>query len=161
LLDGHPSWRGDKSQTGFDEDGQRKALARGSHEDTALGADPRRHGTRPARTAKIASPRASLVKYLDTSFLIDLLRESSRRHPGRASVFLRTVADDDLRIDVHVVCELFAGAELSIAPAVERHQIQPLLADLHIVYPADRFAAEYGRLFAAPGFATPRRLLSR
>src|SRR5437867_2619843 len=29
LSDGHPSWHGDKSQTGFGEDGHRKALARG------------------------------------------------------------------------------------------------------------------------------------
>jgi tRNA(fMet)-specific endonuclease VapC len=88
------------------------------------------------------------VKYLDTSFLIDLLRESNRRQPGPASFFLRAVADDDLRIDVHVVCELLAGAELANRSTVERERVEQLIAGMRIVYPDDRFPAMYGRLFA-------------
>lgn len=96
------------------------------------------------------------MKHLDTSFLIDLLRESRHRQAGRATFFLETVADDDLRVDVHVVCELLVGAELSNHPSIERQRIEQLIARLRIVYPDQRFPAVYGHVFGAQERARQR-----
>jgi hypothetical protein len=41
------------------------------------------------------------VIHLDTTFLVDLLREA-RRGPGSAIAFLETVEDQELAISVHV-----------------------------------------------------------
>ena len=44
--------------------------------------------------------------HLDTSFVVDLLREVARGAEGRASRFLETVPDEELGISVFVACEL-------------------------------------------------------
>lgn len=52
--------------------------------------------------------------HLDTSFLVDLLRETSRNRPDGAVRFIDGLdADEVLGISVFVLCELMAGAELS------------------------------------------------
>ena len=86
--------------------------------------------------------------YLDTSFLVDLLRESGHG-VGPATRFLDERADEDLCISVLVSCELSAGAELSVRPSVERQKIEHLCSALRIVYPDERFAPTYGRLLSA------------
>lgn len=86
--------------------------------------------------------------HLDTSFLVDLLRETSRGRPGTASARLRELEDEELAISVYVACELQAGAELSQAPAAERGRIAALCAGLEIVLPDLQFPARYGALLA-------------
>lgn len=87
--------------------------------------------------------------HLDTSFLVDLLREAARGSEGLASRFLATVRDEELGISVFVACELAAGAAMSTRPTQERRRVDQLCAGLHIEYPDERFPAAYGSLLAS------------
>ena len=86
--------------------------------------------------------------HLDTSFLVDLLREQARRRPDRATSFLEANAGEHLRVGVHAVCELWAGAELARESAAERRRVRRLCAALDVAYPDDRFPLVYGRVLA-------------
>jgi tRNA(fMet)-specific endonuclease VapC len=86
--------------------------------------------------------------HLDTSFLVDLLREAAKGAPGAASGFLEESGDEELWISVHVACELHAGAELSARPPQERQRVLKLLSGLQVAYPDEHFAPTYGRLLA-------------
>ena len=88
--------------------------------------------------------------HLDTSYLVDLLRERRRDRFGPASTYLAGLPEDDvLAVSVHVVCELMAGAHAAGAPSGEVDRLSRLCEALVIRYPDERFAAEYGRLLAA------------
>jgi tRNA(fMet)-specific endonuclease VapC len=90
------------------------------------------------------------VIHLDTSYLVDLLRERRRDRLGPASTYLEGLPEDDvLAVSVHVVCELMAGAHAAGAPSGEVDRLSRLCEALVIRYPDERFAAEYGRLLAA------------
>ena len=87
--------------------------------------------------------------HLDTTFLVDLLREQRRDQFGPALTYLESLPEDGvLGVSVHVICELMAGAHAAGAPAGERDRIARLCEALVIRYPDERFAAEYGRLLA-------------
>jgi tRNA(fMet)-specific endonuclease VapC len=88
------------------------------------------------------------VTHLDTSFLVDLLRETAKGSDGPARRKLTNLADEELWVSVHVACELRAGAELSTTPEVERAKVDTLLGGVQIAYPDERFAPAYGRLLA-------------
>lgn len=88
--------------------------------------------------------------HLDTSYLIDLLRETTRDRPGPALEFIEGLdANESLAVSVHVVCELRAGAELSRSALREHEEVDRLLGGLVVAYPDARFAPAYGRLLAA------------
>ncbi len=88
--------------------------------------------------------------HLDSSFLIDLMREQVRERPGSAFECIESLDPAELLgVSVHVACELRAGAELSRRPLAEHEALDHLLAGLHVVYPDQRFASAYARLFAA------------
>lgn len=88
--------------------------------------------------------------HLDTSFLIDLLRETSAGKPGAALELMESLDPAELLgVSVHVVCELRAGAELSRHPLREHEALDDLLSGLLVSYPNDRFAPAYARLLAA------------
>jgi tRNA(fMet)-specific endonuclease VapC len=90
------------------------------------------------------------VIHLDTSFLIDLLRETSAGKPGAALDLIESLDPAELLgVSVHVVCELRAGAELSRHPLREHEALDQLLSGLLVSYPDDRFAPAYARLLAA------------
>ncbi len=86
--------------------------------------------------------------HLDTSFLIDLLREARRGQGGPGSRRLDELADVELRVSVHVLCELFAGVEPSGRRAEERAAVEVLTAGFEVVFPGAGFAPTYGRLLA-------------
>ena len=87
--------------------------------------------------------------HLDTTFLVDLLREQRRDRFGPASTWLEQLPDDKvLAVSVHVVCELMAGAHASGAPHGEVDRLARLCQALVVQYPDERFAPEYGRLLA-------------
>lgn len=88
--------------------------------------------------------------HLDTTFLIDLERETSRDRPGAAFEFLESLdASEILAVSVHVICELRAGAELTRRPLETHEALDRLFSCLLVVYPDDRFAPAYARLLAA------------
>lgn len=86
--------------------------------------------------------------HLDTSFLVDLLREEARGKRGAASNLLDRLGDDELALSVFVTCELLAGAELSTHPQRERRNVERLCSGLRVDFPDERFAPAYGRLLA-------------
>jgi tRNA(fMet)-specific endonuclease VapC len=88
------------------------------------------------------------VTHLDTSYLIDLLREAARGEDGPATARLEGLADEELGVSLHVLCELHAGAELSGDPARERSRVESLVRPLALSVPDERFPAAYGRLLA-------------
>ena len=88
--------------------------------------------------------------HLDTSFLVDLLREHRRNRFGPAASYLEGLPDDEvLGVSVHVVCELMAGVYAAGAPAGELDRLVRLCDALVVRYPDERFAREYGRLLGA------------
>jgi predicted nucleic acid-binding protein len=88
--------------------------------------------------------------HLDSSFLIDLLRETARGKPGPALEFIEALDPREiLGVSVHVVCELRAGAELSRAALQEHEALDHLLSGLLVSFPDDRFAPAYARVVAA------------
>jgi len=90
------------------------------------------------------------VIHLDTTFLVDLLREQRRRQFGQASTYLEQLPEGEvLGVSVHVVCELMAGAHASGAPSGEVDRLTRLCEALVVHCPDERFAPEYGRLLAA------------
>lgn len=87
--------------------------------------------------------------HLDSSFLIDLLRETSKQQPGGAFELIESLDQHEvLGVSVHVVCELRAGAELAKKALVEHEVLDQLLSGLLVSYPDDRFPPMYGRLLA-------------
>ena len=87
------------------------------------------------------------MSFLDTSFLIDLLREEKRRARGPAHQKLEQLSFTPVRLSLFVVCELEAGVSLS-ASKKERGQIQLLCQHCEVVYPDDRLAPIYGNVLA-------------
>lgn len=89
------------------------------------------------------------MTHLDTSFLVDLLREAARdEDDGPAHRALDRLADEELAVSVHVACELRAGAALARDPEREGDRVTALLKALHVVHTTDRFAGVYGELLA-------------
>jgi tRNA(fMet)-specific endonuclease VapC len=86
--------------------------------------------------------------HLDTSFLIDFLRESDRGDPGPASRLLGEIRDEELGISVFVASELAAGAALSKRPA-EKRKVERICSSLTVSYPDERFPAAYASLLSA------------
>jgi tRNA(fMet)-specific endonuclease VapC len=90
------------------------------------------------------------VIHLDSAFVIDLLRESSTGRPGAALEFIESLDPAEvLAISVHVACELRAGVELARQPIRELEALDEVIGGLLVVYPDDRFAPLYGRVYAA------------
>lgn len=86
--------------------------------------------------------------HLDTSFLVDLMREASRGRIGPATSLLRTLQSEELAISIHVACELHAGADLSGNPAEEHRKVETLCRGLEVVTPGETFPRIYGTLLA-------------
>jgi tRNA(fMet)-specific endonuclease VapC len=83
------------------------------------------------------------VIHLDTSFLVDLLREQRRRTTGPAHAALEVMADDPLGVSVFALCELEAGIAASTQPDRERAAVQALTEAVTAVYPNGRFPIVY------------------
>jgi len=89
------------------------------------------------------------VIHLDTSFLVELLREQRRDRFGPASSWLEGLPEDEvLAVSVHVVCELMAGAHAAAARPGELDHLARLCETLVVLYPDERFAPRYGQALA-------------
>ncbi|NQW03114.1 MAG: type II toxin-antitoxin system VapC family toxin [Acidobacteria bacterium] len=88
--------------------------------------------------------------HLDSSFLIDLLREGAKDRPGPAFGLIESFDENEvLGVSVHVVCELRAGAELAKQALAEHEEVDRLLSGLLVAHPDERFPTAYARLLAA------------
>jgi tRNA(fMet)-specific endonuclease VapC len=86
--------------------------------------------------------------HLDTSFLVDLLREQAKRSAGPATRWLEAHAATPLEVSIFVECELEAGAAAAHHPAREREKLRHVLAAVSISVPGASFAARYGATLA-------------
>ena len=88
--------------------------------------------------------------HLDSAFLIDLLRETTRERPGAAWDFIESLDEGEiLAVSVHVVCELRAGAELARKPLKEHEALDQVLGGLLVAVPDVKFPSTYARLLAS------------
>ena len=88
------------------------------------------------------------MTHLDTTFLVDLLRERQKGMGGPASRKLDELAEEPLAVSLHVACELRGGAELSSDPERERERVDALLRPTGVLLPDERFIAAYAGLLA-------------
>jgi tRNA(fMet)-specific endonuclease VapC len=90
-----------------------------------------------------------VILHLDTSFVVDLLRERARGTEGPASVFLTRHLDDELRTSLLVACELLLGVERSDRNAEERRRVEEVLSVVAVTLPTAALAPVYGRVLAS------------
>jgi tRNA(fMet)-specific endonuclease VapC len=90
-----------------------------------------------------------VILHLDTSFLVDLLRERTRGAEGPASAFLARHLDDELRTSLLVACELMLGVERSDRGGEERRRVEELLSVVAVTLPTSALAPVYGRVLAS------------
>ena len=84
--------------------------------------------------------------FVDTSFIVELLREQNAKHRGPATSKLESIRHIKLQIPLFVLCELQAGALQSSNPEAQIAGIKRLVEYLEPVYPAQGFAAAYGEI---------------
>lgn len=87
------------------------------------------------------------MSFVDTTFVIDLLREQRRSGEGRAHDKLHQLGDTLLHLSVFAVCELEAGAALHHG-LEEGQRVQRICEHFEAVYPDERFAHRYGTTLA-------------
>lgn len=86
--------------------------------------------------------------HLDTSFVIDLMRERSKHHDGPATRWLTDNVHEELRVGVHVACELLAGARSGPRPTDEEAKVRRVLDAVVLSYPDERFAPTYAEILS-------------
>lgn len=89
-----------------------------------------------------------MILHLDTSFLVDLLREAAREERGPASEFLARHLDDELRTSLFVACELMLGVERSDRGVQERRRVEEVFTVVPLVLPTASVAPVYGHVLA-------------
>lgn len=89
-----------------------------------------------------------MILHLDTSFVVDLLREAARERKGPASAFLQQHFEDELRISLFVACELWLGVERSDRGVQERRRVDELMTVVPVALPGATLPPVYGRTLA-------------
>ena len=89
------------------------------------------------------------MTHLDTSFIVDLLREQRRDVFGPAHVALEVMTDDPLGVSVFVLCELAVGVRSCAQPERERGAVGALADALTVTYPDSRFPSAYAEALQA------------
>ena len=87
------------------------------------------------------------MSFLDTSFVIDLLREEKRRTHGPAHRKLEELHDTPVLLSMFVVCEIEAGLALSMSKK-ERDRVQIIIKNCEVAIPDERLPGIYGKLLA-------------
>ncbi len=82
--------------------------------------------------------------HLDTTFLVDALRETRRRQDGPARRWLAENSREQLAVSVFVRAELLVGAGLHADPEGERRRVIQVCGDLPVVSPGPELAETYG-----------------
>lgn len=86
---------------------------------------------------------------LDTSYVVDLLRERTADRPGPATSFLERHSAVKLRVAVFALCELELGVARASAPHRERRALEQLCEFVETVFPGTGFAPVYARVVAS------------
>lgn len=87
--------------------------------------------------------------HLDTTFLVDAIRESRRGHDGPARLWLAGHRGEALGISVFVRAEILVGAELHADPVGERRRVMAVCGKLPVVLPDQRLAETYAGVHAS------------
>ncbi len=85
--------------------------------------------------------------FLDTCFLIDVIKESKKETEGPAIRKLLSISNLLLNISLFSACELMGGVEKSSYPSKERRHVELLLEQLRVVYPGIGFEVIYGEVY--------------
>lgn len=86
-----------------------------------------------------------MIIHVDTSFLVDLLRERGRESSGPAHAFVECHADDQFRMSVFVACEFWTGVERARSSSGESEAVEGLVNRIPVVVPGTEFPSLYGR----------------
>lgn len=84
--------------------------------------------------------------HLDTTFLVDAIREGRRGEDGPARTWLLENRSEDLALSVFVLAELLVGAELHAEPDRERRRVLQVLGALPVIEPGKSLAGTYARV---------------
>lgn len=87
--------------------------------------------------------------HLDTTFLVDAIRESRRGEHGPARRWLSDHRGEALGLSVFVLSELLVGAELHGDPLAERQRVLRVCGDLPVALPDAGLARTYASVHAA------------
>lgn len=86
--------------------------------------------------------------HLDTSFVVDLLRERRRSELGPATRLAGALRDEEVALSVFVRCELLLGAERSERPEQELPKVEAFCRSVRGVEFTEGLASHYARLAA-------------
>lgn len=86
--------------------------------------------------------------HLDTSFLVDVIRESRREVEGPARTWLADNSHEQLAVSVPVLCEMLVGAELHEEPEQEARRVNRICAGLPLVPLGERVPATFAKVAA-------------
>lgn len=84
--------------------------------------------------------------HLDTTFLVDAIRESRRGVDGPARRWLADHGGEPLAVSIFVLCELLVGAELHAEAEAERRRVRETCGGLPVAPPDERLADAYARV---------------
>ena len=87
--------------------------------------------------------------HLDTTFLVDAIRESRRGQDGPARRWLTRHRGEALAVSVFVRAEVLVGAELHAEPLEERRRLMAVIGKLPVVVPDERLADTYAGVHAS------------
>ncbi|MBK6442951.1 MAG: type II toxin-antitoxin system VapC family toxin [Actinomycetales bacterium] len=87
--------------------------------------------------------------HLDTTFLVDAIRESRRGQNGPARQWLARHRAEALAMSIFVRAEVLVGAELHAEPLQERRRVLALCGNLPVVLPDERLADTYAGVHAS------------
>jgi predicted nucleic acid-binding protein len=86
--------------------------------------------------------------FVDTNFVVELLREQNAQRRGPARAKLESIRNVKLQIPLFVLCELRAGALRSNKPKEETTKLNRLVEYMEPVYPTEGYASMYGEIAA-------------
>ena len=84
--------------------------------------------------------------FVDTSFVVELLRERNAGSGGPAMSKLEAIQQVKLQMPVFVLCELHVGVAQAQNPKNELEKLERMLEYFETVYPRQAFATTYGEL---------------
>jgi tRNA(fMet)-specific endonuclease VapC len=84
--------------------------------------------------------------FVDTSFVVELLRERNAGSRGPATSKLEAIHQVKLQMPLFVLCELHAGVAQARNPKNELEKLERMLEYFETVYPGLAFATTYGEL---------------
>jgi tRNA(fMet)-specific endonuclease VapC len=84
--------------------------------------------------------------FVDTSFVVELLRERNSGRRGPATSKLEAIQQLKLQMPLFVLCELHAGVAQARNPKHELEKLERLFEYFETVYPEQAFATTYGEL---------------